>query len=237
MILLMTRPRDASERFVANLKMSGDAGVRVVYSPLLQIRPTVTRIDPAGAGGLIFSSANGVSIAASAMQGRDLPCFCVGEQTTARATSAGWQAKFCGRNAAELMANLLMTRPEGPLLHIHGRHTRGDIAQTLTSSGLVTREVVIYDQHLLALTDEAQEALGGQHPVIAPLFSPRTARQFAEQSVISAPLWLGALSGEVAKPLENVAFKKLCIAERPDTTSMLKLIEKLAKAAKRVESR
>ncbi len=193
-------------------------------------------VETDGIGGLIFTSANGVNAAAALGVDRDLPAWCVGPSTTEAAKTAGWMAQMVGATAEELVAGLLRLRPGSPLLHLRGEHSRGNIAERLTGSGLTTREQPVYQQHLLPLSDEASLAAEGNQPVIAPLFSPRSARHFAEVWAGTAPLWLAAISDATAEPLNSLAFERLRIANEPTPDQMQKAVKKLVKHAMRVES-
>lgn len=235
MYLLMTRPRAASERFVAQLPPKVLERVKVIYSPLLDIRPIDGKLDMSGHGGLIFTSANGVHAAARLSDDRSLPAYCVGEATTAAAIKAGWPAEMAGETAEELFAKLLRRRPPGPLLHLRGEHSRGNLAERLTQSGLTVRDQAIYRQLLLPFSDEAREAMQGVLPVIAPVFSPRTARQFADLWSGSVPLMLAAISDAAAEPLELLNFQRLEIAKQPNAERMGKAVRKLVKHAMRLE--
>lgn len=235
MYLLMTRPRAASERFVAQLPLGTQQVLKTIYSPLLDIRPVSEDIDLIGTSGLIFTSSNGVAVAARATSRRDIPCFCVGQATTSVAQRHGWAATMVGDSAEALIAGLLQMRPKGPLLHLRGESSIGDVAKTLTHLGLTTHEQVIYWQDLLPLTDCAKVVIEGSEPVIVPLFSPRTARHFANLAPQSHSLWLGAMSDAVAKPLVSLAPERIIVARRPDSDAMAAVIEKLVKLAMRVE--
>lgn len=233
--LLMTRPATGSERFLESLSPQIRALVRPIYSPLIKIEPKNTKIDLNGIRGLIFTSSNGVSIAAKLTETRDVPAFCVGAATTAAAKRAGWQAHLAGDRAETLIANLLRERPASPLKHLRGEHSRGDVAETLTQLGLRVDEQIIYAQHLLPLTREATQALNGEGPVIVPMFSPRTARQFADIFNGSASLWVAALSEAVAKPLDSLGIERLKVAKNPEAQAMQQVVEKLIERARRVE--
>lgn len=233
----MTRPRGASERFVAGLRPEIREALSVVYSPLLRIEPTVETLDFGPAAGLIFTSSNGVGIAARLSADRTLPCFCVGRATTRIAAQAGWSATMAGESAETLIAGLLALRPDTPLLHLRGEHGRGEVAANLTRMGLRTDERVIYAQRLLPFSDEALAVLAGDDPVIAPLFSPRTARQFAGLMRGQAPLSVVAMSAAVAKPFENKPLSQVLTATAPDADAMRAVIENLVTGAIRVEGR
>lgn len=236
MTLLMTRPYAASVRFVGQLPDTVQAQVNVCISPLIRIAPLVDRIPLGNAAALIFTSANAVEIAGSVIPDRSLPAYCVGAATTRSAQKAGWKAQFCGETAEKLIETLTGSCPAGPMLHLCGVHTRNAISERLSSVEIKTSSIAIYDQITEVFTKQAVDALNGSIPIIAPLFSPRTARQFANQVPKTAPLWLAALSGEVAKPLKSLNYQKLVICDQPDAKTMCRNTEFLVNAASRVET-
>jgi len=236
MTLLMTRPRPASKRFVAQMPETMRARFDVCISPLIRIEPCVMAIPTGAARALIFTSANAVTIAAGLIASRDLPAYCVGPATTAAALRAGWQATNAGATAEALVRLMLSDQPTGPVLHLHGLHTRGSVVERLNKAGLRAASQVIYHQVTQSLSHEAVARLNGITPVIAPLFSPLTARQFADQALGGAPLWLAALSNAVAKPLKTLNSNKLVISKQPNSTAMYTAIEILVNTVGRVES-
>lgn len=234
-VLLLTRPAEASERFASQLPPDVLARVDLIISPLIRIEPLVQSLDFGPARGLIFTSANGVRVVDGVTEDRLLPSYCVGEKTAATARDAGWNAHALGATADELVAALLRDRPEGPLLHLSGEHTRGDIAARLCAAGLPTAETAVYAQPLQPLDDAAQRALVGKMPVIVPLFSPRTARHFAEQAIGPAPVHAIALSESVAEPLKPKGFSRVDVALRPDAGAMVEAIAACLAGITRVE--
>lgn len=230
--LLMTRAKDASDRFVDALPP--DLHPRIVRSPLIGIVPVASGLDISGAKGIIFTSGNGVETASALTSRRDLPCFCVGQATTAKACATGWLAECAGRNADELVSALIARPPQAPLVHLRGVHARGGIADRLTAAGIETHAQAIYDQPLLPLSGAAIAALAGSDPVVVPLFSPRAARHFASLAEVSAPLFLAAMSGAVADPLKTLPFRWLQVAERPDIGAMADAVAAAAWQAIRV---
>ncbi|MEP4035101.1 uroporphyrinogen-III synthase [Pseudophaeobacter sp.] len=224
--LLMTRPRQASQHFVAQLPLELQAQITVIYAPLMQITPLNTEIDFQGYTGLIFTSANGVAAAGEAPV--PLPAFCVGQRTTAAAEQAGWQAQLCGGSATELVTYLCKVKPAAPLLHLHGRHTRGDIAQTLTAAGLPCEGQVVYEQQLLSPSGEMKQKIIEQTSVIVPLFSPRTARHFASLGLDQVNLSLIALSQAVAAEVKGLHYKDLQVSKTPDARNMAVMVRDAA---------
>lgn len=220
--LLMTRPESDSLAFVQKLTQAGCA-FRAVISPLFKVVPAQSLPDVRGMRGLIFTSANGV-LAWTALGGPvDLPVYTIGPATTLAARAAGFQAWRAGKDADDLVAHLLALGVEGPLLHAHGAHVRGDVAKRLTAGGVLTEPAMLYDQMALELNKEAQIALCGNRPVVVPLFSPRTARLLVKAHPV-APLLVAAMSEAVAFELSGLHIAELKVASRPDSAAMLDIV-------------
>ncbi|OBY25872.1 uroporphyrinogen-III synthase [Leisingera sp. JC1] len=234
--LLMTRPLEAAERFAASLPAEALAGLQVIYAPLMEIQVVQAPVRMQGIKGVIFTSANGVE-AASRETAVRLPAYCVGERTAQAAAELGWQAEALGTCADELAATLMQRRPEAPLLHLRGAHARGSIAQRLTDAGLPCGEQIVYDQVLLPLTEEAQTVLSAQNDVIVPLFSPRTARHFANLCGDGSHLYLIAFSEAVAEPLKGLNCKALRVSKAPDAPAMAAAVLDAAAQLSRLEDR
>lgn len=201
-VLLLTRPQADSRRFADLLP-----GWQAVISPILRIEPVAhdaARVR--GAAGLVFTSAHAV---ASAGPGRGRLALCVGGHTAAVARQAGFQVQH-GNGFAESLLPLIAAT-DLPLIHPHGRH----LAKALPVEG-----IVVYDQLPQVLTPEAVQILAGDAPVVAPLFSPRSARLVAEAvRDAQAPLWPVAIS-----PAAMAAWDAPCagraIAAAPDAPAM-----------------
>ena len=225
-VLLMTRPREASDRFVALLPDAVQSKLTVLHAPLLQINPKPVAIDLTDCQGVIFTSANGVT-AAGPPPGK-LPAYCVGRRTTAVAQAAGWLAQFCGATAEALVEHVSRQQPKGPLLHLHGEHTRGEIATRLSRVGLKCSGKTIYEQQLLPLDPSIRDGVGAQNIVIVPLFSPRLARHFASMELDMENLILIALSDAVADELKDLNCIDLQVSKAPDADAMAKMVRDAA---------
>lgn len=228
-ILLLTRPEAASARFA---KQCGDFGLRfdTVISPLFRIEATGSLPDTSAAGGLIFTSANGVAVWLAQGGRRDLPVYTVGDTTARAAEAAGMRAHSAGGAADDLINWLIAHSPAVPLLHLHGRHTRGDVAARLTMAGLTCESGVIYDQPAQPLSAEARAALMGPAPVIVPVFSPRTAELLAQERA-QAPLLVAAMSEAVVNALGSLHKQDLKVAARPESVAMREVVLDLLKRA------
>jgi len=175
-LILLTRPRQASERYARDLEARLGGAIEVVIAPLMEIVTLSEPPDLSAVGGVILTS----EVAARMVSApQPLTAWCVGDRTARVAAEAGFSARSAGGTAEDLIRLILRHRPEGPLLHLAGRHTRGRIAERLTEAGLPARDVAIYDQQVCPPPEAFQTAMTYQGPVLVPLFSPRSAKIFA----------------------------------------------------------
>jgi uroporphyrinogen-III synthase len=223
-ILLLTRPKQRAISFMHGLRVDLLNNARVIVSPLLEI--SATGADPAleSDASVIFTSTYAVGFAQS---GEGRPAYCVGEITKAAAIARGWDVKQVNATAEDLIADMNLSQIKGPLVHLAGRHVRGDIAQTLTKMGTYARLVTLYDQDLIPLSAEAQDALSGEDPVIVPLFSPRTASHFIDQASDMSQVHFVAMSPSVVEALGDATGKSLVVAQTPTAQEMRCCVEKL----------
>jgi len=234
-VVLMTRPRPSAERFVALLSDACREKIDIIFSPLIEIAPLAVNLENDGAAGVIFTSANAVAAVANVFPGAGRPAYCVGRTTTEAADRAGWTAHFAGHNAGELVENLMRDGGVTPLVHLRGRHTRGDIAGRLTKAGTPVQDRVVYDQILLPLSPEAVAAIKRAETIVAPIFSPRTARHFAGQIQNAGKCHVVALSQAVADPLKTCGFAEIRVAGQPDAASLAETFQSCVETLTRVE--
>ena len=232
--ILLTRPAAQSVRFADALRQRV-AGIRIVSSPLIAPRYLSPPLPSRNWIALILASETAVLATRRIIaDGATLPrtAFCVGDRTAEVARAVGFEPLSAQGDADALVALILSRNPSGPLLHLHGQHSRGDIAKRLISAGIETVEAVVYAQDTQRLTPEAAAILTGAAPVIAPLFSPRTAEILVSECARinrTARLTLVALSGAVATAAADLT-ADTTLAARPDAAAMLDAIVSLLAA-------
>ncbi|MGP1357542.1 uroporphyrinogen-III synthase [Roseicyclus sp.] len=219
--LLLTRPRAASMRFALEIAARWP-GARVVIAPLMEVVPTGAPPVLDGLGAAIFTSGNAV---ARASPGDGLRAYCIGARTAEAAALAGFDAVMAGETADELVERLVDLRPEGPLLHLHGVHQRGDVVPRLAAAGIDARGTEVYDQRAVPPDTVFFDALAAR-PLLVPLFSPRSAALFREAAepvigVDPAGMHLFALSAAVRDALPPGWHGATDIAARPDAEALL----------------
>ena len=222
--LLLTRPADASQELLDRLDPGLLRQVQVILSPLIDIVAIADPPDMTGHAGAIFTSAQGVGFAVA---GAGKPAWCVGARTAQAAQARGWLVQHVAPDADALVAALNRAPPAGPLVHLAGRHRRGEIAARVAAAGVRVDVHTLYDQCLLPLTDAAREALSGTRPVVLPLYSPRTAAHLATQVRDCPATHALAMSDAVARAARQVLFATQVTLPEPTAVAMTRGIEML----------
>jgi uroporphyrinogen-III synthase len=239
-VLLLTRPEPAARRFAAEAEQAVGPFAQVVIAPLQRIVPLgpLPALPPGAA--LAFTSENGVAMAVAAGLGGQAAggprrAYCVGARTAAAARAAGFEARAAEGCADALLAAILADPPPGPIVHLAGRHQRGDLAERLRAAGLPATRIAAYDQQAAEVSDEARAALAGARPVVAPLFSPRSAALLAERMPAAprAPLLLVFLSPAVAEAWTGPPPLAARVAARPGSADLCHALRGLLGAARR----
>ena len=201
-----------------------------VPAPALLLLPRVAALPPAQAV-LLTSRA-----AARALAGRwpDAPVLAVGEASAAEARAGGAGRVVAAAGTAESLAELAAGRLEpgaGPLLLAAGQGYAVELAAALRRRGFrVLRRVVYAAGPARALPDPARDALAHGRIGAALFFSPRSAevalRLWREAGVATAATAVVALalSARVASALEDLPWRDLRVASRPDQDALLALL-------------
>jgi uroporphyrinogen-III synthase len=182
--LLLTRPREASEGFAAEIAQ-GDPPLDIVIAPLMEIVPVGAAPMLTQDDAIVFTSANAVPFAGA---GNGRRAWCVGARTPASRARPGSTPSRPG-NALMRWWTVFCEEPRGRrILHLRGRHQRGDVTERLRAAGHDAAAHVVYDQVSLPPDAAFSAALTRDH-LIVPLFSPRSAALFAEaaQPLASRP--------------------------------------------------
>lgn len=230
-VLLMTRPKAASERFLAELARDGVVDFDVVISPLFDIEPAKSLPDLTGIAALAFTSANAVACYVDLGGRLDIPCYTVGPATTEAAKSRGMAPIPSTGSAVDLQTLILRNPPDGLLFHLHGTHVTGNLARDLTDAGVPTHSAVIYDQAARSLNKMAFDALISRLPVVIPVFSPRSGQLLACTLAQGTSLLVAAMSSVVADTVQGERINRICIAQTPDSASMRLCVAQLMQEA------
>ena len=226
--LLLTRPAPQSQRFAQQIAVVlGDAPI--VISPLMQTVFHAPALPDRRFQAVIFTSETGVE--AALRLGLPLPplAYCVGPRTAQAAVTAGFDARSAKGDVQALAALIHGAGQSGPLLHLRGADSAGDLAQTLTNGGIETVSIILYTQEPLAPSDEALALIAQDTAVLAPVFSPRSARLLvnALPQTYRCSFWVAAISPAAAEAAQPLHPRQLEIAAHPDGENMLHAVAAL----------
>ena len=214
-LVLITRPRDASERFGQSLTRKRQ--VETLIAPVIGIEPVGEPADTTGYDGVIFTSAQAVP-RTNARPG--LIAYCVGAATASAARNARFIAQSADGAADELVHLIKAEQPIGKLLHVRGADTVGDVAARLDKAGVPTDEVVVYRQVDLPISPTDRAVIADAPEIIAPVFSARSARRLAAELGVRSGLRIVAISPAAAKPWKDDA-AEVITADAPTIKAML----------------
>ncbi len=173
-LLLLTRPDDEATRSV---DVADAAGFDVLVAPLLHVTPLPFTVPDAPFDGLLFTSPRApVIIARHAPELRAMPVLCVGPRTAEAARKAGFRVELAGETDGVAIVRAAFRQGYCRLLQPCGAN-RIDIP---VPDGLTLHPIHVY-QAVAAdgLPADALSALAGGRLFATMLFSPRTARIFA----------------------------------------------------------
>lgn len=214
-VLVLTRAAAASQAF-ADAVSAVRADIHTVISPALRIEP-IDQVELPAASHLIFTSVNGVLWAkARGLRANDV--WCVGDRTAEAAKDLGQVHSASGR-ASDLAKLIIDAAPNGHMLHLVGDHQHGDLAADLRAGGVACDARVVYRQTVQSPSPELLRALGGTNPLVAPVFSARSALVF-EGTARQAPLYGVAISADVATALRDLKFDAVTTAVLPNAAAM-----------------
>ncbi|SEK60013.1 uroporphyrinogen-III synthase [Roseovarius nanhaiticus] len=233
--VLITRPEPYGAEFAAALQDLPGEALPVILSPALVIEGRGALPDLAPYRWLIFTSRNGVRRYAELSARRDIPAYAVGDATAEEARRIGLRAVSAQGDARDLIARIKADGKPGPMLHLRGEHAAADLARALLAVGITADQAIIYAQTPAPLSDAARAALASDAPVIAPLFSPRSAAALFDGATPAAPVVALAISAAAAARVPDGAVREMLVAERPDAGAMLRAWPEAVSAAYRLE--
>ncbi len=229
---LITRPLEDAKPLA---ELLAGRGVECTVEPLLEIVPHPEAvIDLTGVQALLFTSANGVRAFAAKSSRRDLKVLTVGDGSATVARELGFSDVTAAAGDVDALAALAIGKLDpkaGPLFHGAASALAGDLQGKLEAAGFTLRRAVLYEaKTATTLSPETRMnlALGGVDMVL--LFSPRTARTFAELWRAADAPSLGkttalALSAAVAREIADLGWQRIETAANPDQPAMLTLVE------------
>ena len=207
-LILLSRPRADALAVAARLRSRTAAPILV--GPVQEI-VTVPAPPPAPGATLILTSRH----AAAQVRRPGARAYCVGARTADAARAAGLTVVAVAADAEALAERILADRPEA-LVHLRGRHVTGTLGDRLRAAGLGLAEVEVYFQRACDLSASDRAALEAATAILAPVYSPRSARVLAEQWPAGAPPPVIVAISRAAAGAWSAPAARTVIAERAD---------------------
>ena len=236
---LITRAEEDGAATAARLAALGHAALE---APLLQIRYLPEKeIEPLPFQAVLITSANGARGLSRYLSRHpdggelfSLTALAVGDRSAAAARDAGFFRVLSADGDVTTLAALIraeLDAADGPLLHVAGTVTAGDLAGELRPDGYEIARAVLYEAVTAqTMPDAAREALENAMVDGIFLYSPRTARTFA---ALVDKAGLGdtlnrltayCLSPAVATALDSCRFDRVLVASTPTEDALLALL-------------
>ncbi|MBE9556847.1 MAG: uroporphyrinogen-III synthase [Proteobacteria bacterium] len=229
MRVLVTRPKEDSTALQQELHRRG---VEAQLDPMLVIeRMEDVAIDLEGAQGLLFTSSNGIRAFANLTDERDLPAYCVGDETARACRSANFTNVHSAEGDVDTLANYVTahSRPgNGRMIHVAGSVNAGDLAGTLRATGFSVDRIPLYNAvPATSLTADTKNAFRQGLLDGVLFFSPRTAATFVSLAKAAGlenacrTVDAYCLSAGVAQRVGVLPWRRIVVAAEPTRAALL----------------
>ncbi len=210
--ILVTRPGGASARW----RTLGE----VIDAPVLRIAPRPWSPPERAPAAVILTSANAVRCAGGrAAPFQHLPAFAVGVATATAARAAGWRDVRDGGGTVAALCDTVVAAGFSRALHLAG----ADRTAAVPPPGLSVEVRDVYAALPVALPTAVLGQLATGAIDLVPLYSPRSAAEFARQidgaAVARALLTLVAIS-RAAAAAAGTGWRHVAVAESPDDDAL-----------------
>ncbi|MBB36473.1 MAG: hypothetical protein CME88_09290 [Hirschia sp.] len=235
--VLVTRAMPGANATAGRLK---EAGLSPVVLPLLQLRPLHISESQANTlsdfeADLIFTSANGIRFAPGDLAGRAQRVWCAGDATAEAARNAGYDNVISAHGTARDLIELIQNECDPRLvsfIHLGHSHPRGHIVETLDGLGFQAEHIPIYGaQPTPRYASRLGNEIEGKSAIdVVMIHSPAAGQRFADLwkendlSQIVTGL-IATISEAAAEPLRPFAGRRIKVAERPNETALIGLIQ------------
>jgi uroporphyrinogen-III synthase len=237
MHLIVTRPEADAAEMAERIEAMGH---RVSLAPLLEMRPTGTRLDFTEVQAIVATSRNALRALADgpALDAvTRLPIFVVGPASAELAREIGFTNVTAGTGGGRQLLPLIAEACPvngGPLLYLSGDAVAFDMGAALSGAGYDVRHQVVYEAvEASSLPGSVVAAIRGGEVAGVIVMSARTARVFvrlahdAGARGEAGKLAYLCISRTVADALGEPQ-PRVLVADRPTSEEMLALVRELA---------
>lgn len=219
--VLVTRPMDASRRFVEALRTEAGTFHPCISPAFENVTTSVVMPDFDSA---IFTSAAGVSFAPD---GGGRVAYCVGDATARKAAASGYDAESAGGTVQDLIALILRAQPQQTLAHIRGENSIGNVRMQLVANGIECCDVVAYRKSPLLPHSSVLELVEQSNNLIIPIFSAETVSIFSTWPINFSHGICVVISDAVADEAKALTPTNIIVSGSPNLPSMVEATARL----------
>lgn len=217
--LIMIRPKAQSEATYSAICVKLGLAVRVVYNPLIEIKPVKVALPNDMARPFVFTSQNAVEIATNTTDQRGVS-ICVGTTVSAKASQAGFDVQQVFETVDDMIANGL----PNVFTYLRGRQ----VSRDLDIYG--GQSFVLYEQEPDSLRPEtlAIMATGGVIPIYSQNAAMRLRDALGGKRTNATVI---CISKKVANRLDSAQFRSIDVVNSPTSDEMVGGIAEALKLA------
>jgi uroporphyrinogen-III synthase len=235
MHILLTRPERQGQQTAELVRARGH---RVTHAPMLRIEVNPdSDLGNRPYAALVMTSANAADAIARHLQRESIlntPTFVVGDRTAEAAREAGFTHVISADGDIARLVEIAAKKipPGGSVLYLAGEDRAGDLAGSLEAAGHPVRTAVVYRAiAMAALPEETIRALQSDSIHAVLHYSRRSGETFLGLAAAGSCLVNVlkckhfCLSAQVAQPLVGAGAKQVHVAQRPDESALLDLVD------------
>lgn len=231
MRVLITRAEPAATQTANSLKASGHEAILL---PLFEVINLQNPIPDDDYDGIIFTSRNSVeALHKHEFNNKNIPAYCVGEKTEKAAQYIGFKTTHTAKGGGAALANLMQTMKLSgkKLLYPTTPDRSFDMDSALEPSGIHVQTIDIYRVNPITpdrqATEDAITKISNAYIFAYSSLSSHHLAHILETinmtSVLKACTLIG-ISKHAVKPLEHIEWKEVLVANQPDETQMIALL-------------
>ena len=202
-----------------------EAGCKVVIAPLLEIsEPEIFPPALPRDAILAMTSKNGIAALTRQTDERYWPVVTVGDATARLARAAGFETVHSASGTSADVTRTIKSvfeAGQSPVIHISGKHVRGDICGDLRASGFKAERRIYYQTRPVdVLPDIDMKPL--THVLV---YSPLAARTLSGFAPDIGHVTVISISAAADGALGTIAVRARLIASKPTEKAMLSLLD------------
>ena len=243
--VLLTRTKEDSSELQTQLQ---EEGINSFICPILSIE-TIDNNDFSLAdylnniSGILITSKHSPPLLPSELKNANIPIFSIGPETTNALNNNGFSVTTTATSSSASLKECLdhffepTDIPQTQLLHFGGQHISEDFQSHIIDSEYSVKHIAVYEAVTSqTIPKEIENMLINGKIFLIMFYSARTASAFEELtkkkrlSDTLKDIQALCLAPSVVKSLDNTKWKKIIIADQPNSACMLEAIKNLVRS-------